>query len=87
MSSYRKPRRFRKGALATAVTLLACLTLSLVGIVAYYWATQGWEAIVGFFTGKWFALVAVVVLVALAAAGWLLFTAFTSKSLGGKDDG
>lgn len=69
---YRKPRSLKKGALATAGTLLAAGSASVVGVVGYYAATEGWRFIVDWFSGKWFCLIAVIALL----AGTLAFFAY-----------
>ena len=87
MSSYRKPSRFRKGALATAWTIVACLAASFIGLLAYCLATGGWEAIAGFFAGKWFALIVIVVIVAVSLAAWLFLSSMAPGRNGRDRDG
>lgn len=71
---YRKPRSLKKGAMATAGTLLAAGSASVIGIVAYYVATEGWRFVVDWFAGKWFCLIAVIAL----WAGTLAFFAYVA---------
>ena len=65
-------------------SVVLALAASFIGLFAYCLATGGWEAIAGFFAGKWFALIAIVVIVAASLAAWL-FLASTAPGRDGRD--
>lgn len=67
MTKYRKPRKLNRVSIALITTSSIVLVLSLAGILTYYVITVGWEGIALWFTGKWFALTACIVIAVVFA--------------------
>lgn len=82
---YRKPVNFQKGALATARILLTCLAVAIVGIVSVYIAMNGWEAVAEWFAGRWFALIAAVIVISACLGLWAWSLYSYLRKTGGDD--
>jgi len=67
MIKYRKPKKMNRVAIALLATSLTVLILSISGILAYYVITIGWAGVAAWFTGKWFALTACIVIAVVFA--------------------
>lgn len=76
---YKKPKDNKKALFATLRIVLTAAALAILGIVGYYAATQGWEAVFAWFGGKYMCMVVMILVVAITAAVWLLKLVFSMK--------
>lgn len=83
---YKKKSNVSQAALATARILLTAFTLGIIGMVVFYVVTEGWEAVIAWFAGKWFAMVAVIGIAGGAVILWALYAFKLYKKLTEGDD-
>lgn len=68
---YKKPKNNKKALFATLRIVLTAAVVAIFGIIGYYAATQGWEAVFAWFGGKYACMVVMILLVAATMAVWL----------------
>lgn len=68
---YKKPKNNRKALFATLRIVLTAAAVALFGIIGYYAATQGWEAVFAWFGGKYACMVVMILVAAITAGMWL----------------
>ena len=76
---YKKPKDNKKAIFATLRIVLTAAALAILGIIGYYAATQGWEAVFAWFGGKYMCMVVMILVAAITAAVWLLKLVFSMK--------
>ena len=59
-NNFKKPNNINQAAYKTVKFLMTILALTLIVIMVYFIATQGIQAFLDWWTGKWFALFFVV---------------------------
>lgn len=69
---YKKPKENKKALFATLRIVLTAGALAILGIIGYYAATQGWEAVFAWFGGKYMCMVVMILVAAGTAAIWLV---------------
>ena len=83
---YQQKRDFRKPVFATLRILLLAGLLAIVGMIGYYAATEGWQAVFAWFKGKWFCMVGVIVLFAATVAMWIAHFLKQARKLGEENE-
>lgn len=78
---YKKPKKPKVIALTTIRIVLTFALLAIFGMVGYYVAVDGWESVIAWFSGKYFCMIAVILIFAATAAFWLLKLVNTIKGL------
>ncbi len=68
---FKKPKSNHKAVFATLRIVATFAALALFGIIFYFVATQGWEAVFAWFGGKYFCMVVMILIVALIMSMWL----------------
>lgn len=76
---YKKPKSNKKALFATLRIVLTAAALAILGIIGYYAATQGWEAVFAWFGGKYACMVVMILIAALTAGMWLLKLVFSMQ--------
>lgn len=70
-SLYKKPKSNNKAMFATLRIVLTVAVVAVFGMIFYYAATAGWEAVFAWFGGKYACMVVMILLVAATMAVWL----------------
>lgn len=70
-AQFKKPKRNNKALFATLRIILTAAVVAIFGIIGYYAATQGWEAVFAWFGSKYACMVVMILLVAITAGAWL----------------
>lgn len=70
-SLYKKPKNRNAAILATVRIVLTALTVAVLGMVGFYAATQGWQAVFAWFGGPYACMCVIIGLFAATAALWL----------------
>ncbi len=83
---YRKPLKVNKIALRTCQILFSAMFIALAGIIIYYGATRGWQALGEWFKSQWACMIAVILVIAATIAIWLYTLYKFIQKVGGKDD-
>ena len=68
---YKKPKANKKAIIATIRIVVTALVVAVFGIIFYYAATQGWEAVFAWFGGKYFCMSVMILLFGFTAMAWL----------------
>ena len=77
---YKKPKANNKAIIATLKIVFTALVAAFIGMIGYYAATQGWEAVFGWFGGPYFCMTVIIVLIAGTIGMWLYsFVKMTSR--------
>ncbi len=76
----------KKTVIATIKIVLTFLAIAVFGMIFYFVATQGWEAVFAWFGGKWFCMVVMVVIAAGTLAMWLFTLVKSMKARLGEDE-
>ncbi|MCI1244464.1 MAG: hypothetical protein LKG11_00690 [Bacilli bacterium] len=63
-AKFKAPKNKGKIALGTIAIVTGAATVAICGIAGYYIATTGWDAVLAWFQGKWFAMIAVILIIA-----------------------
>ena len=71
MKKYKKKTSISGNVLATARILCTVLLACALGYIAFVLIFQGWQTVVDWFQGKWFAFATLIVLFAVTAGLWI----------------
>lgn len=85
MSMYKKPINVQKGFLKTVEILVSAAFLAIVGFLSYYIAKDGIQAVLAWFQGKWFCMVAMILIVAGSVCIWIFEIVKLMKRTGDSD--
>ncbi len=78
---YKKPKDNKKALFATLRIVLTATAVAIFGIVGYYAATKGWEAVFAWFGGKYACMCVMILLLAATAAAWLTKLVISMKRM------
>ena len=84
-SIYKKKKEINKSVLSTIKIVLSVLSLSILSIIIYTIAKNGWQYIIDWFKGKWFCFVVVVILFT-GTICWNLYSLLKNAIRGMSDD-
>lgn len=71
-SRFKKPVNVNKTIFNTLKIILTAGFGAIITMAVYFIITKGWEAFLAWWTGKWFALIAVVIIFAAVIVIWLI---------------
>lgn len=80
-NNFKKPKNVNQAAYKTIKFLMTILSLALIVIMVYFIATNGIQAFLDWWTGKWFALFFVVFVIGGSIALWLFSVVKTMKKV------
>lgn len=78
---YKKPKNIKKNVIATIKILATTLAVALIAIVMYYGCTDGWQAVIDWFSSKYACLFAIIGLIAGVLIMWVISLAKTMKKV------
>lgn len=73
--------KVNKTALRTAQIVGTALVVAIFSIIIYFIATEGWHAVIEWLTSKWACMFAIIIIVAITIALWLVSVYMQFKKL------
>ena len=78
---YKKPRSVKFMSFAIARILLTVASVSVLAVFIYYVAVEGWQTVIDWFNGKWFAFACVFAVLLGTIILWILSVFMKLKKL------
>ena len=78
---YKKPKNNKKNVIATVRIVLTAAMVAVLGMIFYFAWRDGWESVFAWFGGKYACMVAIILLVGVTSAMWLITTIKQIRSM------
>jgi len=78
---YKKPKSIKKNVVATVKILVTAATIALCAMVMYYGFTDGWQAVIDWFSSRYACLILIILLIAGVLVMWIISLAKTMKKV------